>query len=360
MGAGGRVGPPVVGRPDAGDRELRALTDLLIVGAGVIGLATALAARDRGADVTILEAEAPGGAGSSGPGRVFRHIHDLDELVPLAVASRRGWDEAAERFGRPFLDRRGTLLIGGPRERYARALAAAGVPHEFLAPDDLPPALAPLGPGLLDRDGGTIDAEAYVGALAAELADRIQFARAREVVAGEGGVAVVTDHRRLEAGAVLVCAGPATPGLAQPLGLSPPVEIIEHRRVAFGRAGGDGLPCVLERSMKGPMTGYLTPLPGGGVCLGTGSADDLPEDDAVALTAGYLPAILPGADATPTGVLRCESLVLAGHSEAFGLYRDGPVAAFVGGNLFKHAPALGPLLAQALLEGRADPLLAPP
>ena len=59
-------------------------------------------------------------------------------------------------------------------------------------------------------------------------------------------------------------------------------------------------------------------------------------------------------------MLRCDPVVLAGHPEAFGLYRAGPVAAFAGGNLFKHAPSLGPMLAEALLEGRADPLLAPP
>jgi sarcosine oxidase len=308
----------------------------------------------------VLEAEAPGAEGSAGPGRIFRHIHDLDELVPLAVAARRGWDEAAERLGQSLLDGRGALLVGGPQERYAATLGANAVAHELVAAEDLPPQLAPLGPGLLDPGGGTIDAEGYVGALAETLADRIEFARAREVLDEAGPPAVVTDRRRIEAGAVLVSAGTATAELAAPLGIDLPVETTEHRRVAFGHAGGEGLPCVLERSMTQPMTGYLTPLPGGGVSLGTRAADDLPEDDAVAITAGYLAAILPGVDATPTGVVRCESVVLAGHPEAFGLYRAGAVAAFAGGNLFKHAPALGPLLAEALLEGRADPLLGPP
>ena len=326
----------------------------------MIGLATALAARDRGARVTVLEAEAPGAEGSAGPGRIFRHIHDLDRLVPLAVAARRGWEEAGDRFGRPFLDGRGALLIGGPRDRYAASLAAAGVAHETLAPEDLPAELAPLGPGLLDPGGGTIDAAGYVEALAQELADAIEFAPAREVLDGGGGPAVLTDRRRVDAGAVLVSAGAATPALTAPLGIDPPVTTTRHRRVAFGHAGGDGLPCVLERSLTQGMTGYLTPLPGGGLSLGTGAADDLLEDDAVALTAGYLEAIVPGADVTPTGSLPCESVVLAGHAEALGLYRAGAVAAFAGGNLFKHAPALGPLIADALLEGRADQALAPP
>ena len=60
----------------------------------MIGLAPALAAQDRGARVTVLEAEAPGAEQSVGPGRIFRHIHDRDELVALAVAARRAWEEA--------------------------------------------------------------------------------------------------------------------------------------------------------------------------------------------------------------------------------------------------------------------------
>jgi hypothetical protein len=36
------------------------------------------------------------------------------------------------------------------------------------------------------------------------------------------------------------------------------------------------------------------------------------------------------------------------------------VAVFTGGNLFKHAPVLGPMLAEAMLEGRRDPLLGAP
>ena len=62
-----------------------------------------------------------------------------------------------------------------------------------------------------------------------------------------------------------------------------------HRRVAFGHAARRRA-ALRAGALADPvgMTGYLTPLPGGGLSLGTGAADDLPEDDAVALTAGYL------------------------------------------------------------------------
>jgi sarcosine oxidase len=67
--------------------------------------------------------------------------------------------------------------------------------------------------------------------------------------------------------------------------------------------------------------------------------------------------IMPALERTPAGLVRCTSTVVAGHPEAMGLWRAGPVSAFAGGNLFKHAPALGPLLADAVLEDRVDPVL---
>ena len=59
-------------------------------------------------------------------------------------------------------------------------------------------------------------------ALARELADAIEFAPAREVLGGGESPAVLTDRRRVDAGAVLVTAGAATPALTAPLGIDPP------------------------------------------------------------------------------------------------------------------------------------------
>ncbi len=40
--------------------------------------------------------------------------------------------------------------------------------------------------------------------------------------------------------------------------------------------------------------------------------------------------------------------------DAFALWRDGPVAAFAGGNLFKFAPVLGARLAAAIVDEAAE------
>ena len=365
MGPVGRDDQALLGRPHAGDRHLRPLSeagapDVLVVGAGVVGLSAALALRDRGARILVLDAGPPGGGQSTGPGRIFRHIHDLPELVALAARARRGWHAAEERFGRALLDGRGTLMLGGPREEYAASLAAAGVPSRLVEPDELPAGLGIRVQGLLDPGGGTIDAEAYLAALVAELGAAVRVATVTAVrMQGDGAVATTADGQ-VAAGRVLVCAGAATPALMAPLGVRVPLESSDHRRVAIAPPAGEGLPCLLERSGAHGMTGYVTMLADGGLALGTHAGDDLPEAEAVAVTRGYIQALLPGADTTPVGLVRCESTVLAGHTEALGLYEAGPVAGFAGGNLFKHAPALGPLVAEAVLEGRVDPVLSPP
>jgi sarcosine oxidase len=329
-----------------------------VVGAGAIGLSAGLALRDRGARVLVLEAERPGAGQSAGPGRIFRHVHDSPGLVRLAVAARAAWRAAEERFGRGLVDGRGALLVG-ERDAHAERLRAEGVEHALLGPAELPGPLEPLGPGLLDPGGGTIDAEGYVAALAGELAPAIRRARVLEARPEGDAAAAVTEDGAVSAGRVLVCAGAGTPALAARLGLELPVTSTEHRRVTFAGPAPPGFPCLLERSGAAGATAYGTPLPAGGFALGTGAADDRPDAEAIATTRDHLLRVLPGLDPTAAGVVRCPTTVLAGHPEALALWRRGPILVFAGGNLFKHAPALGPLLADAVLEDRVDPVLEP-
>jgi hypothetical protein len=66
----------------------------------------------------------------------------------------------------------------------------------------------------------------------------------------------------------------------------------------------------------------------------------------------YVRSAFPGLDPEPVGeVLRLTTSLEGGEEDRFALWRDGPVAAFAGGNLFKFAPVLGARLAGALLEG---------
>jgi glycine/D-amino acid oxidase-like deaminating enzyme len=343
-------------------RGMRA--DVAVVGAGVIGLSAALAMHDRGARVLLLDPGSPGGGQSVGPGRVFRHLHERPELVGLARAARRGWRRAEERFGLTLLGRDGALLVG-PIGDHGDRLAAAELPHRVLDAAGIAAAMPALGAGpaegLLDEEAGAIDAEAYVAALANALRDRILAARALSLREGPGGAAIVTDRGLVLADRVLVAAGSGGGALARALGLEIPLAEGVHHRVAFRAAGAPRpLPCLLERSGRFGERAYGLPLPGGDYAVGCASLDGRPTGEAVALTAAYVRRALPGLGPSTGAVVRCLTTTLADHPERLACYRAGAVSLLVGGNLFKLAPALAQVLADAVLEDRLDAVVAPP
>jgi sarcosine oxidase len=338
--------------------------DVAVVGAGVIGLWSALEMRDRGASVLVLDPGPPGGGQSMGPGRVFRHLHERPELVGLAREARDGWRRAEERFGVALLGREGALLAG-PVGDHGERLAAAGLPHRLLAAAGIAAAMPALGAGpqegVLDEEAGTTDAEACIAALADALRERIVPARALDLRQGPGGAAVLTDRGLVAADRILVAAGSGGPALARRLGLEIPVAEGVHHRVTFDAAStARPLPCLLERSGAFGERAYGLPLPGGGYAVGCSSLDDRPTGEAVARTAAYVRQALPGLG-PPTGeVVRCLTTTLAGHPENLGCHQAGAISVVVGGNLFKLAPALARLLADAVLYDRLDAAVAPP
>ena len=74
----------------------------------------------------------------------------------------------------------------------------------------------------------------------------------------------------------------------------------------------------------------------------------------------YVRAAFPGLDPEPVdGVLRLIAPLRGPDEDAIGLWARDGVLAFAGHNLFKHAPALGDLLAAAALGDDPDPVLRP-
>ena len=107
--------------------------EVAVVGAGVMGLATARALAQPGREVVVLEQfELGHSRGSShGGSRIVRLSYPEERWVRLAQESYPLWRELEAECGRPLLELHGTLDLGD-WEPNRDALAACGVASEVL------------------------------------------------------------------------------------------------------------------------------------------------------------------------------------------------------------------------------------
>jgi sarcosine oxidase len=361
--------------------------DVAVVGAGIVGLAAADALVRRGARVVCLDGGLPGNGQSAGAARGFRHLHADPGLTRLAVRSRAGWRRWEERAGVELLERGGALRFGGDAEPEVAALRAVGVAARVLARGEAEarlPWLSPeAGPLLFDPDGGALRAGPAFRALVGFVGDRVVRARVSSLDAGARGVRVVTAMgEAVECSRCLVCAGTGTERLVAPVG----IRIERERRVAlrltFPVLSGSSGPAPVwgDRSGRFGERAYGTPEGPGRYAVGLGGTSRPPLDaalddpflEAVPGAAvdvrearrrliAYVGAAFPGLSPEPVdGVLRLITPLAGLDEDAFGLWERDGVLAFAGHNLFKHAPSLGEMLAEAALGEAVDPLLARP
>jgi len=358
--------------------------DVAVIGAGIVGLAATDALARRGAHVVCLDGGGPGHGQSAGAARGFRHLHDDPALMRLARRSRAGWRAWEERAGTELLERGGVVRLGGDVEPDIAALREIGVQARALDGAEAArrmPWLAPeAGPLLLDPDGGALRARAAIAALARFAGDRLVRARVEALEPSDEGVTVRTTAGEIRCRRCLVCAGAGTERLVAPLGIAIERDRRAHLRLTFATAGGvaaDGpAPVWSDRSGRFGEGSYGVPEGPGRYALGLTVPDYPAISDPLAETVtggldlrtqrarliAYAAAAMPGLDPAPVdAVLRLTTTLRGASSDAFGLWARGGVLAFAGHNLFKHAPSLGELLADAALDdGPPDPLLRPP
>lgn len=331
-------------------------TEVAVVGGGITGLSTAYALRRRGVACVCFEAAAPGSGQSAGRTRVFRHGHEDERLVLLAVRARAEWERLEEELGVRLLGREGVLVCGPQVAERAAAFEAAGVPARLISPDEqagvLPIFEPPEGQAVLDELGGSTDVRAVIDGLAAALGDRLVRARVFDVRESGSGVELHTSEGLWSAERAVLCPGAQLHELTARLGLDIPLTIELHTRASFRvREPGRPLAALQDRSDAHGETVYAAPMPDGlEYAIGLGGEDEPPVEEALARLTRYVERGMPGLEPEPVSVRLCQTSVLPWGPDAFGVWDSGRIAVLAGANLFKFGPLLGELLAEGTLD----------
>jgi sarcosine oxidase len=326
------------------------MTRVAVVGAGVMGCATARALAVRGAEVTVheqFELEHVHGS-SHGRSRIVRLAYPQLEWVRLAEEARADWRELEVATAQPLLELHGLVeLAVSPDLTSAGALAAAGAAHRFLSGGEA----ASL--GLAVPSGWSVLHEPTGGIIRADLARRALLDEATRRGARVAGGSRVQSLDDLDSDVVVVTAG------AWVRGLAPEVPVrVTRETLAYFRYDGPPLPSVVELSRHaGSHVMYALHDPVYGVKAGAHHAgaeadpdeEGAPDPEIVARTSDWVRSRLPHVEPEPVAAETCLYTTTA--DESFVLERRGPVVigSACSGHGFKFAPAVGRRLAELAL-----------
>lgn len=358
--------------------------DVIVIGAGVIGAATAFHLSLAGAgDVLVLDRASAGAGMSSRSSALVRMHYTFAPEVELALRSDAMFAAWPDLVGRPGCVRRtGFIRIVRPGEEAAlranvamqRALGARAEVIDAAGVKEVAPGLRTddIECAAWEPDGGYGDGAVVAG-------DLLAAARARGVryrpntpvrsLLTEGGrvVGVVTggdgDGAREYAGTVVLAAGVWSPALLRRAGLSLPIETELHHVavLAHPRGGGAAVACIDSTTAT-----YFRPEGGGGerTLVGSFTGPRGVDPDADVATGETMDDLVPQVQAASDRVPALADAGLAGGVS--GVYDMTPdarpllgrlpgadgliVAAGFSGMGFKIAPAVGESLA-AMIAG---------
>jgi sarcosine oxidase len=324
--------------------------NVAVVGAGVMGLASARALAQRGDDVTVYEQfELGHHRGSShGASRIFRLSYLEDRWIALAQRAYELWRELERESGAQLLKLNGLLdAEANPAARVA-AFERHGIAHEVLEPEQIAQRfnIAVDRPLVFSPDAGiTLAAEAQ---------------RAFESSARAAG-ATILEHSPVEsldnvdADVVVVTAGGWAPKLLEAAGIEVPATPTRETTAYFALPEQRVMPSVIdELDVQEGRSFYSLEAPGVGLKAGVHQAgsvtdpDDTAEPDPhlVEVVSAWVARRFPFIDPTPVAAETC--IYTTTSDDRFILERHGRivVASACSGHGFKFAPAVGELVAE--------------
>ncbi len=353
--------------------------DVIVVGGGVIGASVAhhLLARSPALRVLMLERETEVGTGatSKATGGV-RHQFSTEANIRLTLLSYPYFTESEARLGRSVdFVRHGYLFVTtspATLESSRRSVAvqqSLGVRSEILAPGDLKGFLAQLvtddlvGASFCADDGS---ADPY-GLLQAFLA----LARARGLAlrtatpvtgietAGGRVAGVKTPAGAFAAPVVIDCAGPHADEVAALVGLDVPSKPYRRQVMVTERVGGfpDVFPMIIDLD-----TGWYVHSQRSALLMGGTDKDQHPGHDTTVDWAAFSLVFEAAARRVPplaeARVMRAYAGVRDLTPDYHGILCESEVRGFYlacgfSGHGFMHSPAIGTLMAELVLDGRA-------
>ena len=345
-------------------------SDVVIVGAGIMGSATARALSRSGLTVNILEQFEPGhtNGSSHGSSRIFRLSYPDAMYVSMAQEALSLWRAAEEETGESLIVNTGGFDAGEAIEANANALGECGASFEMVKGADVGDRwpqirLGPDETALWQPDAGVALADRALRAflrVATHAGVRLHSnTRVESLELSEDGVQVHAQGKTFHGGVAVVTSGGWAAPLLATAGVT--LDVKPTRETVAYFSIGESPPTLVEwrgAGSAGPQDDgpsiYALPAPGLGLKAGEHIAGPPTDPDrpgeanleSVERISAWVAHRFLGADPTPARTETC--IYTNTPDEHFVLERHGPivVGSPCSGHGFKFAPLIGKRLAE--------------
>jgi sarcosine oxidase len=283
----------------------------------------------------------------------------------LAIAARRGWLEWEARASMELLGREGVLRFGDDVDIAYSRLRQADIAAEILSlsqqAEVLPGFVSPAQRALFEPTGGAIRARQAIELLVNWLEPQMVLTEVFGIERLASSLRLYTSGGAWHCERLILCAGTGTDAFARALGMEIPVVVRCHPRATFRlrepskRLAGlqDSSGAHGEMVYGGPCGDgerYVVGLVGPDSDASCDQTTGILSSDVTSLVRriqAYVSRALAGLLPELASIRLCHTTKLGEDKDAFAIWTADNVVAVAGNNLFKFAPALGRVLAEA-------------